>query len=97
MIGKECKYGDPMCPCQDGKECDYEGPNALFVPPAYVRQILERHKDEVNRNASSHFKYLADERKDWHHQRTAFLTKLRLVRNYAIQNDLDDLIEILDA
>lgn len=31
-----CKYGDPICPCQDGDPCHYEGEDAMHVPPAYV-------------------------------------------------------------
>lgn len=26
-----CKYGDPLCPCQDGDMCHYEGPNPMTV------------------------------------------------------------------
>lgn len=35
----KCKYGDPLCPCQDGDPCHYEGddpmtpPNAVHVTP----------------------------------------------------------------
>lgn len=27
-----CKYGDPLCPCQDGDMCHYEGPNPMAAP-----------------------------------------------------------------
>ncbi len=27
-----CKYGDPLCPCQDGDMCHYEGPNPMKPP-----------------------------------------------------------------
>jgi hypothetical protein len=27
-----CKYGDPLCPCQDGDQCHYEGPHAMMPP-----------------------------------------------------------------
>lgn len=27
--GKPCKYGDPLCPCQDGDACHYEGENPM--------------------------------------------------------------------
>ena len=30
---KTCKYGDPICPCQDGDMCHYEGPDA-WEPPS---------------------------------------------------------------
>ena len=29
----KCKYGDPMCPCQDGDACHYEGDNPMTPPP----------------------------------------------------------------
>jgi len=29
---KACKYGDPLCPCQDGDMCHYEGPNPMTPP-----------------------------------------------------------------
>jgi len=28
----KCKYGDKLCPCQDGDMCHYEGPNAMTPP-----------------------------------------------------------------
>jgi hypothetical protein len=27
-----CKYGDELCPCQDGDLCHYEGENAMKPP-----------------------------------------------------------------
>jgi hypothetical protein len=27
-----CKYGDPLCPCQDGDMCHYEGDNPMIPP-----------------------------------------------------------------
>lgn len=29
---RRCKFGDPLCPCQDGDSCHYEGPDAWAVP-----------------------------------------------------------------
>lgn len=29
---KSCKYGDPLCPCQDGDMCHYEGENPMSPP-----------------------------------------------------------------
>ena len=29
----KCKYGDPLCPCQDGDACHYEGDNPMTPPP----------------------------------------------------------------
>ena len=29
---KKCIGNDPLCPCQDGDMCHYEGPNAWPVP-----------------------------------------------------------------
>jgi hypothetical protein len=31
---KKCKYGDPLCPCQDGHQCHYEGTDAWTAPQA---------------------------------------------------------------
>ena len=28
----KCKYGDPLCPCQDGDPCHYEGENPMKPP-----------------------------------------------------------------
>jgi hypothetical protein len=33
---KKCKYGDPLCPCQDGDACHYEGKDAWSVPKGAV-------------------------------------------------------------
>ena len=27
-----CKYGDPLCPCQDGDMCHYEGKHPMYPP-----------------------------------------------------------------
>lgn len=27
-----CKFGDPLCPCQDGDACHYEGANPMTPP-----------------------------------------------------------------
>lgn len=27
---KACKYGDELCPCQDGDMCHYEGPDPMI-------------------------------------------------------------------
>lgn len=37
-----CKYGDPLCPCQDGDECHYEGKNPM-VPPVQDIAARSRH------------------------------------------------------
>lgn len=37
-----CKYGDPICPCQDGDACHYEGADPMNVPPEYVRRAVEQ-------------------------------------------------------
>lgn len=29
---KPCPHGDPLCPCQDGDLCHYEGPNPMPAP-----------------------------------------------------------------
>lgn len=31
-LAQPCKYGDPLCPCQDGLQCHYEGDNHSPVP-----------------------------------------------------------------
>ena len=31
-----CKYGDPLCPCQDGDQCHYEGENPMTPPPPFA-------------------------------------------------------------
>lgn len=36
-----CKYGDPLCPCQDGDMCHYEGPKPLPVPAIYAGRMIE--------------------------------------------------------
>lgn len=28
-VRRACKYGDPLCPCQDGDSCHYEGENPM--------------------------------------------------------------------
>ena len=33
-----CAYGDDTCPCQDGDQCHYEGPNPM-LPPAVLAWI----------------------------------------------------------
>lgn len=30
--GLACRYGDPICPCQDGDMCHYEGPDPMTPP-----------------------------------------------------------------
>ena len=49
-----CKYGDPLCPCQDGDVCLYEGFNPFAPPNAHVihnswdgREITERAADHA--------------------------------------------------
>lgn len=32
LRSRTCKYGDPLCPCQDGDMCHYEGPNPMRPP-----------------------------------------------------------------
>ena len=33
----ECKYGDALCPCQDGDQCHYEGKNPMTPPrPEFI-------------------------------------------------------------
>jgi hypothetical protein len=34
VTAKKCKYGDPLCPCQDGHQCHYEGKDAWPAPQA---------------------------------------------------------------
>ena len=42
----KCKYGDPMCPCQDGDACHYEGDNPMTPPPIKARiAALEAERD----------------------------------------------------
>ena len=45
----KCKYGDPMCPCQDGDACHYEGDNPMTPPPIAALKAriaeLERERD----------------------------------------------------
>lgn len=101
-IKKDCTYGDPMCPCQDGKECDYEGPAALFVPPAYVRQLVQKHKDEINRNSSEHFRMMGEIRKETGAKLRDYERKLLLIRNSILRSDgvnadAKEIREILDA
>ena len=32
-----CKYGDTLCPCQDGDQCHYEGKNPMTPPrPEFI-------------------------------------------------------------
>jgi hypothetical protein len=31
---KKCPYGDPLCPCQDGHQCHYEGKDTWPAPQA---------------------------------------------------------------
>ena len=34
-----CKYGDALCPCQDGDQCHYEGMNPMTPPrPAALEE-----------------------------------------------------------
>lgn len=40
-----CKYGDPLCPCQDGDMCHYEGPDAMKPPKKH--RDLETIMDEL--------------------------------------------------
>jgi hypothetical protein len=42
---KECKYGDPACPCQDGDACHYEGENPLKKPTWWHRVKAKLEKD----------------------------------------------------
>lgn len=63
----ECKYGDPMCPCQDGDACHYEAypgsPAVPCVPTEYVRRALDRHRvtdEEVSILAAVRRKYQGD-------------------------------------
>jgi len=35
---KRCKYGDPLCPCQDGDQCHYEGKNPMTPPAAQAHK-----------------------------------------------------------
>lgn len=46
-----CKYGDPLCPCQDGDMCHYEGPNRMNVPPEYFMAALRTHAETVAQDA----------------------------------------------
>jgi len=37
----DCKYGDPLCPCQDGDSCHYEGDNPM-TPPVGISVRYDR-------------------------------------------------------
>ena len=47
----KCKYGDPMCPCQDGDACHYEGDNPMTPPPIAALKAriaaLEAERDQM--------------------------------------------------
>ena len=32
MKRDSCPHGDPLCPCQDGDPCHYEGKDAMTCP-----------------------------------------------------------------
>lgn len=40
-VGLPCKYGDPLCPCQDGMLCHYEGKNPMSSPILQQVTIVE--------------------------------------------------------
>lgn len=54
---RECKYGDPTCPCQDGDECHYEGDNPMRPYAQAVEDPVEapgpvgRHRREVPKSS----------------------------------------------
>ena len=54
----KCKYGDPMCPCQDGDACHYEGDNPMTPPPIAALKAriaaLEAERDCANDRAATH-------------------------------------------
>jgi len=43
-LRKPCKYGDPLCPCQDGDMCHYDGPNP-WRPPSQQDQNVGPRRD----------------------------------------------------
>ena len=51
----KCKYGDPMCPCQDGDACHYEGDNPMTPPPIAALKsriaALEAERDALKQDA----------------------------------------------
>lgn len=42
---KQCKYGDPACPCQDGDLRHYEGPNPMTPPLQWYALRLRSNRE----------------------------------------------------
>ncbi len=45
-----CKYGDPICPCQDGDPCHYEPHGdtlAMHVPPECVLRAVNANNEQL--------------------------------------------------
>lgn len=41
----KCKYGDPLCPCQDGDLCHYEGKNPMKRREATIEDLMQAQAD----------------------------------------------------
>lgn len=41
------KYGDLICPCQDGDACHYEGGSPMMVRPEFVRAAYREAKEDT--------------------------------------------------
>lgn len=59
---RQCKYGDPTCPCQDGDQCHYAGYQAMGVPPHLVDRLIELHGRDMNEQMTRSHKIAADAR-----------------------------------
>jgi hypothetical protein len=42
-----CRYGDPLCSCQDGDPCYYEGENPLLLSPGLASALARRIDDAL--------------------------------------------------
>lgn len=53
-MNKDCKYGDALCPCQDGDMCHYEGVNPMRAVE-FVRCDIcgDVHEGEVPRECET--------------------------------------------
>jgi hypothetical protein len=51
----KCKYGDALCPCQDGDMCHYEGQNPMKPPVEFERCTVcgDIHEGEVPRECET--------------------------------------------